>query len=622
MSREELGRLREQFAAGDFDNCWGTLLRLAATSNDTSSFISLARWRKRLRAVAPRRAGRKTIRVALLGGATTEFLEEPLTLALDVLGFDSVIHRSDYNTVALEMIDASSATATFAPDVAVVVATPLNLPTRPAAGDDAMTTAARVAETAEQQLNLCAQLHQHTGCEIVLDNFHRLPTRPLGNLAAKTAWDVNGFITRVNLALGERAPSYLHINDVETLASTAGVRNWFDARYWYHAKQPVSFTCLLLYVRNTANIIAALFGGTAKCLVLDLDNTLWGGVIGDDGPEGIRIGAGDPVGEAYAAFQEYVLQLKQRGVLLAVCSKNDEAQALRAFTERTGMLLRREDFAAFRANWASKPDNLLEIATELNLGLSALVFVDDNPAEREHVRQRLPEVRVIDLPEDPADYAYAIDDAAPFEIVAISAEDRQRTEQYRANAERTRLLDTVQDYRAYLETLGQHAVIRPFDVDHLDRITQLINKTNQFNLTTERLTRSQVEAVMQSRAITAYVRLADRFGDNGLISVLVARPDDRDYWIDLWLMSCRVLKRGVEQLLCNHLVEQVRRQGGDRIIGVYRPTARNSMVARHFETLGFQPIDGGTAGSTHWCLDVERYAAFDVAIALEEEVLA
>jgi FkbH-like protein len=614
--------LRELFAAGDHAGSWTQLVRLAESSADTAGFLALTRWRKRLRAVAPRPGDRKSIRVAVLGGATTEFLEEPLALALDALGIDAVIRCSDYNTFAGEMLDPASETAAFRPDVALVAATPANLPSWPSQDDDRDAVAKCVDGVADYWLGLCAKLHEHTGCEIVLDNFHRAPTRPLGNLGAKTPGDANNFILRVNLALGERAPKYVHINDVEALSSQYGVRQWFDARYWYHAKQPVSFTCLLPYVRNAARIIASLFGGTAKCLVLDLDNTLWGGVIGDDGPEGIRIGAGEPIGEAHYAFQEYILRLKQRGVILAVCSKNDDAQARRGFTERSGMVLRLEDFAAFRANWEPKPDNIVAIAKELNLGLSALVFVDDNPAEREHVRQLLPEVRVIELTDDPADYAQLLDDAAPFEITALSAEDRERTQQYRANAERARVLESAGDYNAYLSTLEQRAIIRPFDTEHLDRITQLINKTNQFNLTTERLSRSQVESLMHGDALTVYVRLADRFGDNGLISVLSAHRDQTDYWIDLWLMSCRVLKRGVEQLLCNHVVEQVRQQGGERILGVYRPTARNGMVARLFETLGFGQVGEDADGSTRWSLDVSQFTPTEVPILIEQEVMA
>jgi FkbH-like protein len=610
--------IREALEAGDAPEAWARLIRAAATTSEYSEYLALTRLRRLLRGSAPRPGARRTVKIALLGGATTEMLEAPLALALDVAGIDACIQRADYNTFASEMLDASSATARFQPDVAVLVTTPANLPSWPSAGDDLASVNERASEVATYWLGLCARLHEHTRCEIVLDNFHLLPVRAMGNLGAKLAWDPNNFLRRMNQALGERAPTYVHIHDVESESALAGVRNWVDSRYWFHAKQPVSFTCLVPYVRSTARIIGALFGASAKCLVLDLDNTLWGGVIGDDGPEGLHIGEGDPVGEAFKAFQEYVLSLQRRGVLLAVCSKNDEKQALRGFSERPEMVLKRSDFVAFRANWKPKPENIADIAAELNIGIDSLVFVDDNPVEREHVRRLLPQVRVVDLPEDPADYTRALDDAGHFEVTAISAEDRERSRQYQANAERSQLLESAADYDAYLGTLEQHAIIRPWEEPHLDRITQLINKSNQFNLTTLRLTRSEVEGLMRrDDVITAYVRLTDRFGDNGLISVVAASRQGDDYHLDLWLMSCRVLRRGVERLLCNHLVEWARTGAGGRLLGVYRPTQRNALVERHYEELGFGLLAREEDGATRWALDLREFTPFDVPISVE-----
>lgn len=613
--------LRELLRAGEHALAWHRLFQLAGTTTDYATFAALVRIRARLLATASRPSSPRAIRVSLLGGASTELLEAPLALALDALGLEPTIQRAHYNAVASEMLDAASATAAFRPDVAIVVTKPDNMPAWPEVGADAARVTALAAESADFWLGLCARLREHAGCDIVLDNFHPLPTRPLGNLAARTPWDANNFLRRVNLALGDRAPEYVHIHDVEALSALHGLRRWIDSRYWFHAKQPVSFACLVPYVKSVARVIGAVFGASAKCLVLDLDNTLWGGVVGDDGPEGIRIGEGDAVGEAFKAFQRYLLSLKQRGVMLAVCSKNDEAQALRPFTERSDMVLRRDDFVAFRANWNGKPENIAAIAAELNIGLGSIVFVDDNPFEREHVRQSLPEVNVLELSEDPADFALLLDDAGLFEATAISAEDRQRTQQYRANAERVRVLESAADYTAYLRTLDQKAVIGPFDALHLDRITQLINKSNQFNLTTLRMTRSQVEELMHDGdALTACVRLTDRFGDNGLISVLAAHAAGSGYVIDLWLMSCRVLRRGVEQLLCNYLVRAAAHRGADHLIGLYRPTPRNGLVERHYESLGFDCIAREDDGSTRWRLDLRSYHPFDVTIELEEKI--
>lgn len=617
-----MDELRQLIREERTDDAWRRLLRLAATTDDPNTYLQLVRSWKRLRQAATPRANGKTVRIALLGGATTDFLADPLALALDALGIATVMHRADFNTLAHEMLDPASATATFKPDVAVVAPVAANIPAWPAPGDDLERVRQLAREGRDHWLGLCTRLHEHTGCEIVLDNFHDLPYRPLGNLSATLPWEPSNFLRRLNLELGDAAPAYLHVHDVAALAAQHGVRRWFDPRYWHHAKQPVSFDCLLPYVRSTARIIGALYGRSAKCLVLDLDNTLWGGVVGDDGPDGIRVGPGDPVGEAFSAFQEYVLRLKERGVLLAVCSKNDERNALAAFEQRREMPLRREDFVAFRANWEPKPDNLVSIARELDIGIDSLVFVDDNPAEREHVRQRLPEVRVLELTDDPADYPALLDDAGYFEPVALSAEDRIRTEQYRANAERARTLESAGDYDAYLASLEQQAVLAPLEERSLDRITQLINKSNQFNLTTVRMTRSQVEELMRSpEHITLTVSLRDRFGDNGLISVIIARRDGAAaFHVDLWLMSCRVLKRGVERLVCNALVERMRAAGARELRGTYLPTAKNALVRDHYATLGFERIHAGDDGATDWRLALDTFQPFTVPITVLEDV--
>jgi FkbH-like protein len=571
--------------------------------------------RRRLLSRSDNPLTRRTVRMALLGGATTELIEEPLLLALDAVGLKGDLLRTGYNTFAHEMLAASSTTAAFCPEVAVVVNTPANIPCWPEPGMSLEAVNAIVNDVCEFWLHLCRTLHERTNAEILINTFQPVPLSPLGNLGAKLPWDRNSFIRRLNRALCDRLPGYVHANDVESLSARYGLRLWFDSRYWFHAKQLVSFDCLWPYVRNTAAIIGALFGMTSKCIVVDLDNTLWGGVVGDDGPEGLVIGEGTAVGEAFKAFQEHLLRLKQRGVMLAVCSKNDHANATAAFDRRPEMALKTADFACFKANWQSKPDNLREIAAELNLGLDALVFLDDNPAEREHVRRTLPDVTVLDLSDDPADYPDLLDEARLFEVTSVSPEDRDRTTQYQDNSRRLELERTSADYDGFLRSLRQVAVIRPFDAMHLDRITQLINKTNQFNLVTARRSRSELQALMDDKtSVTAHVRLADRFGDNGLISVVIAQVRASEFWIEDWLMSCRVLKRGVEFLLCNHLVERARMEGATRLRGIYRPTAKNVLVRDHYKTLGFRLTRTDGTGTTHWELDVNGFTPFDVPI--------
>jgi FkbH-like protein len=612
--------IRDLVEAKEYENAWHVLLEQARHVQSYAELSSLCRWHQKLVKRTPNPNQRKSVKVALLGGATTEMMEAPLVLALEVLGLGCEIFRSDYNTFAHEMLDNRSITAAFRPEVAVVMNCAVNIPSWPKVGDDLQRVKQITDEVCCYWIDLCAKFHEHTQCEVILNNFHLFDTAPLGNLGAKLPWDTNNFIRRVNRELGDRLPAYIHVNDVEWLSAKHGLMDWFDPRYWFHAKQPVSFDCLLPYVRNTARIIGALFGRSAKCLVLDLDNTLWGGVVGDDGPEGLVIGEGNPLGEAFKAFQEYLLKLKQRGVMLAVCSKNEESNALAAFEKRPEMVLKREDFVAFKANWLSKPENLREIAAELNIGLNTLVFVDDNPAEREYVRASLRDVKVVELSEDPADYPRLLDEAGLFETTAVSAEDQERTQKYHENFERARLQETAGDYTSYLASLRQTAVVRPFEQTQLDRITQLINKTNQFNLTTLRQSRSQVEAMMRdANVLTAYVRLKDRFGDNGLISVFFGHKEGEELWIDEWLMSCRVLKRGVEHLVCNYVAERACGLGMTRLHGVYIPTPANKLVCDHYQSLGFTARGAEPDGITHWLLDLAGYRPASVEIAVVEE---
>lgn len=608
--------LKQLLDEGHFDEAWHRLLIEARDAADFHVVQSLCRVRQKLVARAPAPAQPVQLRIALLSGATTTLLERPLGLALESVGVSSMIHASPYNTYAREMLDGGSATVAFKPDVAVVVTSPANLPAWPSWRASQQEVDDTVTEVCDYWLDLCHALHDLVPCEIVLSNFHQLPLRPLGAAGVKVAGEANRFIRAVNDALARRAPAYVHIHDVESLAAFHGLYRWVDRRFWYHAKQPVSFECLVPYVRGVAQLIGALFGRSAKCVVVDLDDTLWGGVVGDDGPDQLRLGEGEPLGEAFVAFQRYLRQLRERGVLLAVCSKNDESTAMSPFQSRQEMILRLEDFAAFHANWRSKAENLREIAAELNIGLEALVFVDNNPVEREQVRQVLPEVRVVELGDDPADYPVRLDRTGWLDVVGFSAEDGERANMYAANATRARHRASAGDYQAYLRSLDQRAAVSPFEERHLDRISQLTNKTNQFNLTTRRLSRSELSVLMTSPVhVTASVRLADRFGDNGLISVLAARGDGTGLWIDLWLMSCRVFDRGVEYLLCNHLVDRARDEDYRTLHGVYVPTDRNGIVKDLYASLGFERV-GCIDGGDHWSLDVDAYAALEPAITV------
>ena len=597
---------------------WTELLAQVSECDEFGRFQTLARKAKRLENEVGPQAGRPHVKLALLGEASTDLLVGPLYLALHGVGLVPELHVAPYNVFLQDMLEDDSGTSNFAPQVAIVVITAHNIPIWPSPGSD-VEAATELGRTVCQQLyDACTRLHDRCDTEVVLNTLPPFPPQPLGNLSAKSPDDANNFIRRVNILLGDMAPGFVHVNDIAALAERRGLDQWIDPRLWHEAKQPIAPSCIPEFARNTAAVVGGILGRSRKCLVLDLDNTIWGGVVGDAGVEGIELGEGSALGEAFKAFQMYVKSIKERGVLLAVCSKNDEKQALQPFRDHPEMVLRRDDFVVFRANWDPKSDNLRAIAQELNIGLDALVFVDDNPAEREEVRQALPQVAVPELSGDPTDYPTIMDRARCFEVAAITAEDRGRSEMYRGQRKLGELQASTRDLSEFLASLQMKAIVRPFEPVSFARITQLINKTNQFNLTTKRLTRARVEDLAaDSNYLTRTIRLSDCFGDQGLISVIFGWIEADTLSVEGWLMSCRVLKRGVERLLLNEVVKVADVAGIRRIVGTYIPTDRNSLVSDHYNNLGFAPMEARD-GTTTWSLKVDDFQPLDNFIDVVE----
>jgi FkbH-like protein len=407
----------------------------------------------------------------------------------------------------------------------------------------------------------------------------------------------------VNAGLGVAAGSKVDIVDCERLSALVGKERWIDPRYWQLSKQAVSMQALPLLARHLTAVLAADLGLSRKCLVLDLDNTLWGGVIAEDGLAGIKLG-GDQTGEAFVAFQEYIRQLKDKGVILAVCSKNNEADAKEPFERHPDMRLKLDDFATFIANWEPKADNLLRIAETLNIGLDSLVFVDDNPVERAAVRRAMPQVDVISLPADPAYYTRTLSQYLMFETATFTAEDARRTEQYRARTLAARLEKSAGSLEELWESLEMTATIAPFDGLNLPRIVQLIGKTNQFNLTTRRHGQAQVEAFMKDPDCVHFsLRLRDRFTDHGLVALMIVLQRGRILEIDTWLMSCRVIGRTVERTMLAHLCAHAAQRGATTIRGLYIPAAKNQLVKDVYSLFGFLPAEE-VAGGRAWHYDL------------------
>jgi FkbH-like protein len=409
--------------------------------------------------------------------------------------------------------------------------------------------------------------------------------------------------------------------DIAHASERDGIHAWFDVARWLQGRLEISPQAAPLYGEQVARVVAAQRGLSKKCLVLDLDNTLWSGVVGDDGIDGIVLGEGNALGEAHLSLQRYAKQLKERGVILAVCSKNDPAIAEAVFDQHPDMVLRRSDIAAFIANWDDKAENLRTVARRLNIGLDGLVFVDDNPAERARIRESLPMVAVPELPPDAAHYANCLADAGYFEAVAFTSADQQRAEQYAANSRREALFGLSKSADDFLRDLKMSVQFGPFTDIDLARITQLINKTNQFNPTTRRYNREEVASFGgMADTITLQFRLIDRLGDNGIVSVMILRPDlaqPNVLDVDCWVMSCRVFGRELEFEVMNIAVEEARRRSVRMLRAQYIPSPKNAVISELYPSLGFVPESQAPFpnGTTQWCLDLVNYATRKTRIA-------
>jgi FkbH-like protein len=579
---------------------------------DSSTCEFLLRKRKSLRKELLAVPNLQDVRIAVLGGSTTNEVADLLELLLLAEGFRPEIYQSDYNRYYEEAVLSPEALVAFQPNIVYLHTSCMNIQSAPSLNAAAGETEAAVAAEAGRFHAIWSSLQERLGCQIIQNNFEHPPVSVLGNLDAVSPGGRTRFINTLNLELAKAAAGNrkLLIQDIATISAQIGLRNWFDWNRWYSYKVLTTADASLALARSLTAMVRALYGKSRKCLVLDLDNTLWGGVIGDDGPDNIKIGRETAEAEAFTAFQEYCLSLRNRGVLLAICSKNEDGVARKGLAHPDSVL-KLEHFAAFRANWSPKPDNILSIAADLNLGIDSFVFVDDNPAERALVAAQLPAVAVPDVGSDVSGFIPILDAARYFEPVAISSEDLQRAEHYAQNNQRAALNARFADYGEYLDSLEMVAEIDGFRPQYLDRIAQLTNKTNQFNLTTRRYTLAQIQDLTaDSGYLTLYGRLADTFGDNGLISIVVGRrePSAPILHLDLWLMSCRVLKRDMELAMLDAVVERARTAGVESVYGYYVPTAKNAMVADHYEKLGFVHEPSVSDGEKQaWALAVSSY---------------
>ncbi len=582
-----------------------------------------------LDAAATRAAGQatpgfETTRLGVLAASTVDHLLPAIRVAGLRHGIRIETRAANYGQYRQELLDPGSSIHAFRPDTVL-----LSLVAREFVGavpiDASAAEASRAVEAAVADLRgLWRQARDGLGATVIQQSFLNSEPPLFGGLDAAVPGAPGRLIDRLNAALADAAleDGVLWL-DVARASARDGLDTWYDGVRWLQAKMAIAMQAAPLYGEFTARLIGAARGKSRKCLVLDLDNTLWGGVIGDDGLDGIVIGEGSGVGEAHLALQRYAKQLRARGVILAVCSKNNLDIAEAAFRDHPEMLLRRGDFAAFVANWTDKATNLETIARELNIGLDSLVFVDDNPVEREQVRDRLPMVAVPELPKDPAHYVRCIAEAGYFEAITFTREDLARADQYAANLERAEMREAAGGMDGFLEQLAMSVEFGPVSPLNRARVTQLVNKTNQFNTTTIRRAEAEIETLSADPgAVLLQFRLVDKFGDNGIVSVMIATLAGDALTLESWVMSCRVFGRQLEDEAMNILVEAAEARGARVILADFLPTPKNAVVSDLYARLGFasEAAPDLPEGASRWSLRLTDYAPRPTRISRKELV--
>ena len=535
-------------------------------------------------------------RIAVIGDCATQQLATALRGESIRREYPLAVLDADYDQMEAQLLDPNSEVYTSKPDYILLFASFEKLKNRfydtvPAERPQF------AAREMERFTGLWQAISANCSAKILMFDFPDAEDNIFGSYALRTPASLGFQLRKLNLlfseTIAERFPNVYPIA-LGNIQTACGRAEFFEDRTWYLAKMAVRTDTLPAVAARVLDTITALAGRVKKCVIVDLDNTIWGGVIGDDGIDGIQLGElGD--GPAFSALQRWLLELKRRGILLAVCSKNNDDTAREPFEKHPEMILRLDDFAMFVANWENKAENIRTIQKTLNIGMDSLVFLDDNPFERNLVREMLPEVTVPELPEDPSAVPVYLNSLHLFEAVSFSEEDAARTAQYQAEASRTAAQATFSSYEDYLKALEMKAEILPFDSFHYPRIAQLTQRSNQFNLRTVRYSESDIAKIAQNpEYLTRYMTLKDKFGEHGLISVVICQRQSADtLFIDTWLMSCRVLRRGVEECLFDAIVKMAADAGFRYLAAEYLPTAKNKMVADFYETMGMTPLGDG-----------------------------
>lgn len=553
-----------------------------------NDFISLIKLAKKIN-IAYRNVSEKNTKIAVIGSGSQQHFVAILRLLL--LKYDVIadILEGEYDGINQAVFDSQSKFYAFHPEVVIILNSYRDIRDMPSLFSEKQEIEHFVDITGNYYQNIWNKISKVQNCHIFQSNIVTPLERELGNLEANVYYSKRNIYNLLNIELMKKRLPNVSIIDMDYIASAVGKESWFDSKLYFTAKVDYSLKHIGMVCDVYAQQIAVLYGKMRKCLVLDLDNTLWGGIVADDGVEGIHIGLNDAIGEAYSFFQQYVLKLKDRGVILAVISKNDYEVAKEPFIKNENMILKYQDFSAFIANWDSKALNIELVAKKLHIGMDSLVFFDDNPAEREIVKMYHPEVLVVDVPDDPSEYVLTLERIHPFEGINLTQEDLQRTDSYISNEKRELLASRYTNYQEYLAALEMTGKVCYLKEEKIERFTQLINKTNQFNVRTQRYSEADIKRMLSNNEYKLlYVSLEDRFTKFGIISCVILHKRKKDCFIDTWVMSCRVLNREVEFFTFIKIIEAAEKWKCESIVGEYLPTKKNEFVKDLFCKLGFQ----------------------------------
>lgn len=541
------------------------------------------------------------VKVALLGDTATQFLATALKGTGIDRGFRLDLFEAEFNQIERQFMDPGSDLHAFDPEYIVVFQS-----THKWLEKHALCSNEQKASLADERLDFVRSICSLTQAKIIYLNYPEIEDTVFGSYANRVPYSFTWQVRKFNyelMRISQENPN-LYICDLAGLQSKFGRDRFFDAAVYTSTEMILSLDALPYVSARILDIICSLKGKFKKCLILDLDNTLWGGVVGDDGLEGIQLGHGLGIGKVFTEFQMWIKKLKERGIIICICSKNDEDKAKEPFEKHPDMVLRLSDIAVFMANWETKVDNIRAIQKILNIGFDSMVFLDDNPFERNIVREHIPGITVPELPEDPADYLEFLYSLNLFETTSYSVTDKDRTKQYQIEAERTSYAKTFTNEAEFLRSLEMVSKVEGFTPFNTPRVAQLSQRSNQFNLRTVRYTEADIASMSNDTGVIPVTfTLEDKFGDNGLICVVILKKlDEESLFVDTWFMSCRVLKRGMEDFTLNTVVEKAREHGYRRIVGEYLPTLKNGMVKDHYDRLGFKPL-----GEGRYELDVNEY---------------